>query len=54
MAISFIAGYNVELLFSYMDRIIQELSKRTKPEETAAPIQSYTEPQVQYQAVPEK
>jgi hypothetical protein len=54
MAISFIAGYNVELLFSYMDRIIQELSKKTKPEETTAPIQPNTEPQVHYQAVPEK
>jgi hypothetical protein len=54
MAISFIAGYNVELLFSFMDRIIQELSKKTKPEDMAASIHPYAEAQVQYQRVPEK
>jgi hypothetical protein len=54
MAISFIAGYNVELLFSFMDRIIQELSKKIKPEEITASIQPTTEPQVQYPRGPEK
>lgn len=54
MAISFIAGYNVELLFSYMDRIIQEISKRAKAEDKPTPVQPYGKPQVQYARVPKK
>jgi hypothetical protein len=54
MAISFIAGYNVELLFAYMDRIIQEISKRTKHKELTGPVQPSVGPQVQYQHVPVK
>lgn len=54
MAISFIAGYNVELLFSYMDRIIQEISKRVKTEDKPASGQPYGKPEVQYARVPNK
>ena len=47
MAISFIAGYNVELLFSFMDRIIQEISKRAKSEDMPATPHPPGQPQVQ-------
>ncbi len=48
MAISFIAGYNVELLFSAMDRIIQEISKKTKTEDKAESMQPHSEPQTHF------
>lgn len=40
MAVSFIAGYNVELLFSTMDRIIHRNSERMKPGDTPARVPS--------------